>query len=247
MTILLAENIPMEFVRVPAGEFLMGGDKRKDPLAIEDELPQHKVYLSDYWIGSCPVTVAQFSAFIKTSGYRCQAETNPSLEDHPVTNVAWNDANAFCNWVTRLTQASGRQACMIRLPTEAEWENAARGTDGCLYPWGNQAPDASLCNYDDQVGMTTPVGLYSPQGNSTYGCVDLAGNVWEWTQDWYDAAYYQHSTATNPAGPDSGQYRVLRGGSWHNNDRSVRAAHRSRRTPNGRENNIGFRCVASSL
>jgi serine/threonine-protein kinase len=245
MSIRQADGVSMEFVHVPAGEFLMGSDKKKDPQTFEWELPQHKVDLSEYWIGRFPVTVAQFTAFIKASGRQCSAEANPKKGDHPVTQVSWNDADAFCTWLTRLIQASGQKNLKVHLPSEAQWEKAARGTDARIYPWGNQKLSDKLCNYGRKVGSTTPVGQYSPQGDSPYGCVDMAGNVWEWTQDWLDSNYYQHSAGKDPGGTSSGEHRVLRGGSWLDSGWVVRAALRGWGSPDLRSVDIGFRCAAS--
>ena len=161
--------------------------------------------------------------------------------EHPVVWVTWQDAQEFCAWVS---QISGQA---VRLPTEAEWEKAARGSDERLYPWGNQEPNPQLCNYN--TNGSTPVGKYSPQGDSPYGCVDMAGNVWEWVADWYDEHYYAHSPSRNPSGPESGKYRVLRGGSWlvyeYRLEYLLGASARGRRVPDDWDNLIGFRCSRS--
>jgi serine/threonine-protein kinase len=257
----LAPGVTMEFARVLAGEFLMGSDKAKDKQAGDAETPQHKVTLKEYQIGKTPVTNQQFEAFARAAGYQTEAEkagkslvwdftkkewvwvpganwqhpTGPdsSLQgkaSHPVVHVSWNDATAFCKWAG------------VRLPTEAEWEKAARGTDGRIYPWGDNAPDANRCNFNQNVKDTTPVGKYSPQGDSPYGCVDMAGNVWEWVNDWWDEKYYQTSPGSNPTGPASGAYRVVRGGSWFTNDYNLRVSYRLRGFPDIGFNNLGFRC-----
>ena len=175
----------------------MGSDKKKDKLAYDNETPQHTLYLPEYRIARVPVTVAQFAAFVGATGHKTTAEVQGSAwnwtgsewkeikgadwahprgpqsdvrakQDHPVTCVSWHDAVAFCKWAG------------VRLPTEAEWEKAARGTDGRIWPWGNREPNSGVCNFNMTVGDTTPVGRY-PDGKSPYGLLDVAGNVWEWT------------------------------------------------------------------
>jgi formylglycine-generating enzyme required for sulfatase activity len=236
----LGGGVDMEFMRIPAGEFWMGSDPQVDDRAQAAEQPRHKVYLDEYLVGKYPVTVAQFGAFLKASGYKwswMSAEEMVEKKDHPVVEVSWEDAHTFCEWVSKVS------GCKVRLPSEAEWEKAARGTDGRIYPWGNEAPDENRCNYASNVGTTTPVGKYSPQGDSPYGCADMGGNVYDWVADWFDENYYKNSPARNPAGSLQGQYRVLRGGSWGLNDYHVRAAHRGGVVPSFRFYIYGFRCA----
>jgi formylglycine-generating enzyme required for sulfatase activity len=172
----LAPDVTLELVRIPAGEFLMGSDKIQDKLAEDDETPKHKVVLKEYLIGKTPLTNAQYLAFVKTAGHQppdhwSQGAIPNDKEQYPVVNVSWKDAMAFCQWAS---QVSGRH---VRLPGEAEWEKAARGTDGRIWPWGNQLPDEARYNFNDNVRDTTPIGQYNPQGDSPYGCADMAGNV----------------------------------------------------------------------
>jgi serine/threonine-protein kinase len=241
--ITLAPGVKMAFMRVPAGQFLMGCPEE---IGYYDERPQHNVYLDDYWMGKTPVTNLQFQTFIKATGQLPPAHWERTIipagkAQHPVTYVSWQDAQAFCDWIS---QVSGKR---IRLPTEAEWEKAARGTDGRTYPWGNQKPNHQLCNYWKFFSTgTTPIGQFSPQGDSPYGCVDMAGNVWEWIADWYSASYYNNSPPQNPLGPSKGSSRVLRGGSWSNDGNSLRTSQRCVDIPSSFDDFIGFRCILLS-
>jgi eukaryotic-like serine/threonine-protein kinase len=219
-------------VYVPEGEFLMGNE---DNVAWRYETPERMVLLDDYWIYQHPVTNQQYRACVYDSECLSPGDTRyyskPDFDDHPVVHVRWSDSNAYCQW------AGGR------LPTEAEWEKSARGTDGRRYPWGNQSPTCSLANDYGCLGRTSPVGSY-PEGASPYGAMDMAGNVWEWVADWYAEDYYSRSPYENPQGPDNGISRVLRGGSWgFKAGWPLRVTFRGWARPNDMSLLYGFRCV----
>jgi serine/threonine protein kinase len=231
---------------VPAGEFVMGSTEA-DKMAGGDEKPAHMVYLDAFWIDRTEVTNAMYAQCVqarkcsdppdKRSATRSRYYDNPQYANYPVIYVSWSDANTYCRWAGR------------RLPTEAEWEMAARGfstrpAEARIYPWGNQSPDRILLNFNRNVQDSTAVGSYAGDA-SPYGALDMAGNVAEWVADWYSATYYAGSPARNPTGPGSGQYRVLRGGTWDSTAGSVRVAYRSRLLPEDRYMQDGFRCAAS--
>jgi len=239
----------MVMVYVPADEFLMGSSDA-DGQAQDDEKPQHTVYLDGYWIDRTEVTNAQYRKCVEAGACRepgCWDEDNYNAPDQPVVCVSWDGAQAYAAWVGG------------RLPTEAEWEKAARGTDGRIYPWGDEF-DGTRLNYcdrncekdlkdtsaDDSYALTAPVGRYL-SGASPYGVLDMAGNVWEWVADRYDAEYYARSPARNPQGPNSGGFRVIRGGAFLNEVRFVRCAVRGWYFPFVRNGYIGFRLVVSSV
>ena len=230
----------MEFMRVPAGKFLMGNDNEED-----DAKPQHTVSISyDYWMARFPVTNEQYDIYAKDRGIKHPVDDWEEKKDHPVVYVNWNDAMAYCRWLNNLLKAELPANLILRLPTEAEWEKAARGTDGRTYPWGNKF-DEDKCNSEKVFfNDTTPVNFYSPQGDSPYGCADMAGNVNEWCNDWYSDIYYHGSPLSNPLGPDSGVARVARGGSW-DSDRYVRSAYRRGSLPSNSIYDLGFRVVVS--
>ena len=240
LMIELAPGVTMEFMRVPAGEFLMGSDPNKDKQAQSWEQPQHKVTLNENLIGKYPVTNRQYQAFVQATGRRApQHWSNNKIpagkEEHPLVYVNWQDAADFCEWAAKVSGAR------VRLPSEAEWEKAARGTDGRSYPWGDAAPDAQRCNFNEHVKDTTPVGKYSPAGDSPYGCADMAGNVWEWVADWYGS--YTSTPVSNPSGPKTGTSRMLRGGSWNKNNGNMRSSYRNLNDPSYTNYDIGFRCA----
>ena len=240
LLLTLAPGVMIDLVRIPASEFLMGSTDA-DMSAQSNEKPQHKVTLDEYLIGKYDVTNAQFAVYAQVYGLNWTMP--PGKENHPVANVSWDDAVAFCAWVSRVT---GRT---VMLPTEAQWEKAARGIDGRLYPWGNEAPDNTRANFNNNVS-SIEVGKYSPKGDSPYGVADMAGSVWQWTADWYSDTYYTSSPASNPQGPTSGQRRVVRGGGWSydssGDSSGARAANRLWLDPASRVGNGGFRVVVAS-
>jgi formylglycine-generating enzyme required for sulfatase activity len=229
-----------EMVYVPPGWFLMGSDKRRDPQARDNELPQHWVWLDGYWIGKYPITNEQYAAFVRASGHEVPDDWTDGViprqkEHHPVGGISWHDAQAYCKW---LGAAAGRP---FRLPTEAEWEKAARGSDGRVYPWGLH-PDPRRANYADTgIRDTSAIGQF-PLGVSPYGCHDMAGNVWEWTNS-LDKPY-PYNAADGREGTGS-WLRVLRGGTYLDSAQRVRCASRRRDDPYDRDGYFGFRVVLS--
>jgi formylglycine-generating enzyme required for sulfatase activity len=229
----------------------MGAQKRNksgrnyDPEAESSESPVHEVALRPFCIGRFPVTVQEFSAFIADRGYQTRKYwlgggfdrfSEPGgweqQKEHPnrsVAGVSWFEAAAYCAW------AGGR------LPTEAEWERAARGPEGGKYPWGDEPPlDPSRANYRNTEVGPAPVGLF-PKGNTSEGLSDMLGNVWEWCADWFGV--YESGRLEDPAGPKEGASKVVRGGSWFNDSGVVRTSWRNRYVPTDRYLDLGFRCV----
>ena len=277
----VSETDGMILVYVPAGKFIMGSNEDS---IYDIGFPQHTVYLDAFWIDSTEVTNAMFAKFVAATKYKTGAEITKSgsvmdsetpgpniiqvngadwrhphgpssdvtnMQDYPVVLIDWIDAKAYCEWAGR------------RLPSEAEWEKAARGMDGRLYPWGNQPPTGELANFagkdlvsmvgwadpnvDDGYKLTAPVGNY-PQGVSPYGAYDMAGNVWEAVADYYDLDYYDISPARNPTGPSTGEGgHVLRGGSWMMDAFGIRTTFRSGGSDKyGGFDGGGFRCASSN-
>ena len=250
-----------EMVFVPAGEFVMGSEELGD-----DERPTHPLYLDGFWIDRYEVTNEQFSRFVAAAGYQTEAEQRgwgwvwqgpdwqkiegadwrhphgpaDSIEGkatRPVVLVSWKDAVAYCQW-------AGKQ-----LPTEAQWEKAARGpatgpAGGRRYAWGDVFDSARTNTGEAQRGDTAPVGAFSPQGDSPYGVADVTGNVWEWVADWYQSDYYAQSPPANPPGPATGAYKILRGGAWAFGEVYARTAFRYNVKPDYTYDFAGFRCVS---
>jgi sulfatase modifying factor 1 len=222
-------------VQIPAGPFVMGGRDEESP---NSERPSHTVYLAAFYIHPFPVTNQDYREFVQVTGHRTpihwQRGTFPTgLGNHPVTNVTWHDARAYADW-------SG-----ARLPTEAEWEKAARGTDERPYPWGDRFVEGERCNSNNMVGSTTPVDEF-PDGRSPLGLWDMVGNVYEWCSDYYDEEYYKNSPPANPRGPEGGQERVVRGGSFQETRAGLRSTHRAGAAETYNRDNTGFRMAMSS-
>jgi formylglycine-generating enzyme required for sulfatase activity len=216
----------------------------------EREGPVHRVWVDGFYMDRYEVTVGEYEAFRRATKHRALPEWVSQYAPgnrHPVVGVSWDDATAYCRW-------AGKQ-----LPTEAQWEKAARETDRRRHPWGNEPPDGTWVNYcdgkcdldwkdtraNDGYQYTAQVGSFE-KGVSPYGIYDLAGNVWEWVQDWYAADYYTRSPQRNPVNEAEAQYHVLRGGSWLNVPARVRAADRGRKAPGSRGSDVGFRCVVAA-
>ena len=225
----------MVMVFVPAGNFEMGSDNGDG-----DEKPVHTVYLDDFWMDQTEVTNKQYATCVSAGACQEPASTrsytqssyygNSKFDNYPVIYVKWDQANAYCSWAGR------------RLPTEAEWEKAARGTQAFTYPWGNEATNSGLLNYNGNVGDTTEVGSY-PDGASMYGALDMAGNVWEWVSSLYQP--YPYSAGDGRENLSASGSRVLRGGAGDSLENNVRSAGRGGDDPSYTFNNVGFRCALS--
>jgi formylglycine-generating enzyme required for sulfatase activity len=217
---------------VPAGEFTMGSTMSGD------EQPVHRVYLDAFYMDKYHVTVGQYAKYLEATDMEAPPEwdimNQPQHQKRPVVNVSWFDAATYCKWAGN------------RLPTEAEWEKAARGTDGRLYPWGNEAPTRLHANFGKKQWANhmalVPVGMFE-MGKSPYGIYDMAGNAWEWVNDWYDHDYYKKSPAKNPQGPAKGKSKVVRGGNWLYIQEFLRSSFRFNAEPSGRQFGYGFRCA----
>ena len=234
----------LEFVRVPAGSFVMGS-KDDNELAGDDEKPQHTVDIAyDYWLARFILTNEQYAEFLGDKR-KHPVEDWQKKKDHPVVSISWNDAMAYCKWFNE-TFKSELGNLLLHLPTEAEWEKAARGTYGNEWPWGNEF-DMNKCNSSEGgKGGTTPVGLYSAVGgDSPYGCADMVGNVWEWTHTLWKK--YPYNAKDGREDEKSGGSRVLRGGAFDFYGRRVRCVLRYMLYPYHTNSNFGFRVVVSSF
>ena len=273
------EEFSVSRVLIPAGSFLIGAshldeDLQTNSTRISRELPQHRVKVSSFWIDKTEVTNKMFSIFVQETGYKTTVEKNQhgyvyNSSNHnidrsrsaanwiypdglnsefksnkAVSQMTWQDADAYCRWVGG------------RLPTEAEWEYAARGSDERVYPWGNEyngnylngsdsnlGMDPDLMNYDDGYKYSAPVGSF-PKGASPFGVLDMAGNVLEWVNDYYSESYYQNSPESDPQGPSSGSVHILRGGSWYSGPIGNRVSNRvAPASSDVALQNYGFRCA----
>ncbi|MGH7255203.1 MAG: formylglycine-generating enzyme family protein, partial [Nitrospirales bacterium] len=228
------DGAPM--VLIPAGEFLMGSSEDKWP----EEQPPHRVSFEAFYLDKFEVTNELYDKFLQaTLHQRPKYWEQVELTEHadlPVVGVDWNDAEAYCRWAGK------------RLPTEAEWEYAARGTDGRTYPWGNAALTEEVANYGKgwshkfYKDRLAPARSYE-ESKSPFGIYNMAGNVWEWVADWYDNKYYEQSPEKNPPGPPDGSKKVMRGGSWNFSGEYVRTTTRLYDIPKHRAADLGFRCA----
>ena len=229
-----SETDGMTQMYIPEGEFFMGkGEVRKN-----DNSPQHIVYLDAFWMDKYEVSNAMYLKCMQDGACSEMVSDNTTYNNwiyrnHPITYVTWEQANVYCQWAGR------------RLPTEAEWEKAARGTDGRKYPWGNEAPNARLANFDGSM-IHEAVSVYRyPLGASPYGVLNMSGNVREWIADWYGEDYYLTTPYTNPTGPETGTERSLRSGSYNEDKNEITITSRYRHEPQSAGLSRGFRCAES--
>jgi formylglycine-generating enzyme required for sulfatase activity len=261
----MPKMLELEFVRIPAGEFLIGSDRSVDRLAEPEEMPCHRLTVSDYYITRFPVTNEQYRIFVSAAGHRTPLSWKKGLfpqdkADHPVVGVSFLDALQFCCWAAEET------GLPIRLPTEPEWEKAARGTDGRLYPWGDQWKKGRCNSREEKLSGTTPVGRFSPQGDSPFGVAEMGGNVQEWILSLFKPYPYDPSDGREILVDNTGAQgllpmmhetgctsvpqsleasldkSMLRGGSWREVRAQSRCAYRSWAAPMHRSDDTGLRC-----
>jgi formylglycine-generating enzyme required for sulfatase activity len=261
----MQSTLDLDFVLIPDGEFVIGSDPSADRLAQPDETPQHRLHVTDFYIMRYPVTNAQYHLFVKATDHRPplhwpDGQFPEEKADHPVVGVSFHDAAAFCHWAAEVTGLA------VRLPTEPEWEKAARGTDGRLHPWGNKW-ERGLCNSsENNLSGIVAVHYFSPQGDSPYGIADTAGNAQEWCASLFGTYPYNpadgreilvynldaqrlmpqlHETGcvADPQQIEAGFDKlVVRGGSWRQDRHQTRCAYRSWAAPMHRSDDTGFRC-----
>jgi formylglycine-generating enzyme required for sulfatase activity len=227
----------MAQIYIPAGTFVMGTDIKD----LRVSKPAHELLLNAYWIDQTEVSNGMYKQCVAGGG--CEPPVyyrgdnpfyeNSSYDSYPVVYISWQSAQAYCQWAGR------------RLPSEAEWEKAARGPDGLTYPWGDSAPSLSLANYGGYIGHPLPVERYL-EGASPYGVLNLAGNVREWVADWFSQSYYLHTPYFDPTGPHSGKNRSLRGGAFNDEAPQLSTFYRFEHAPHSPGANRGFRCAQSA-
>jgi formylglycine-generating enzyme required for sulfatase activity len=261
----MPEELDMQFVLVPAGEFVIGSSRASDPKAGDDETPQHSLNVTDFYIMRYPVTNDEYNRFIQTTGHRAplfwkEGQFPVEKADHPVVGVSFLDAVAFCRWARQVTGLA------VRLPSEPEWEKAARGPDGRIYPWGNNWELGRCNSVEAKTGSTSPVGQFSPNGDSPYGIAEMAGDVQEWTSSLFGSYPYDpndgrevfvnelDAPALFPRFYETGATMVassqeaaagktvIRGGSWREDRLTSRCAYRGWAAPLHRSDDTGFRC-----
>ncbi len=237
-SLLSMEKVQVEMIEIPSGNFIRGSAPGEGRL---DEQPKRKIYVNSFAIDKFEVSNSQYMAFIEETLHKPplnvygknELATEGGINDLPVVQVTWHDAVDFCFWAGK------------RLPTEAEWEKAARGNDNRLYPWGSEPPTSKTAQFDGEWdGKHTLKKVNSlPEGQSASGVFQLSGNVREWTQDWYDGEYYANSPEKNPKGPGTGILKVIRGGSWRSFDSDLRVTSRGKGGFALKTHGIGFRCA----
>ena len=235
---LSIEKDPVEMINIPAGTFIRGSAPGEGRL---DEQPKRKIYVNSFAIDKFEVSNGQYMAFLEETLHKPplnvygknELTAENGINDLPVVQVTWHDAVDYCFWAGK------------RLPTEAEWEKAARGNDNRLYPWGGEPPTSERAQFDGEWdGKNTMKMVDSlPEGQSSFGVFQLSGNVREWTQDWYDGEYYANSPEKNPKGPEKGILKVIRGGSWRSFDSDIRVTSRGKGGFALKTHGIGFRCA----
>ena len=230
-------KISFDWVEIPSGEFLMGSNPIEPITSYPDESPQHQIDLEDFFVSAKPITNSQYEKFVNSTGHKKPGHwiggvVPPLKKEHPVTYIDWEDANAFATW------------CGATLPSEAQWEKSARGNDGRLFPWGDEEPTKEHANFGNSIGDTTEVGIYKT-GASSFGVLDLAGNVWEWTSSIHED--YPYNSKDGRENVNAWGARVVRGGNYLNAAKNIRCADRHSIYPTARDIYIGFRVATKDL